>query len=302
MLAPKREISFSHNKLVYIIIPVHNRCEITLTCLERLFHFEAIQHFSVVVVDDGSTDGTSHAIEELFHNVQILQGDGNLWWTGAIALGMKHAYQQGADYFIWLNDDCELQAQTLSALVEFCQEHPQAIAGAQGMIQTQPDQVSFGGKRKTWKGYRYLEASRTQILPCDLLSGNIVCLPRAVIDAIGYPDVQATPHYGGDALYLLRAQKAGFKLYIDGRYPAIDLPGESSLYPHSWLTCLGPPHRLCQLVFNPRSGLSWRVWLRLNWEAYSLWGLIMFLKKYSSIFLITLLRYGSYSLHKRAHP
>jgi glycosyltransferase involved in cell wall biosynthesis len=294
MLLLNKNIEFSRNKLVHIILPVHNRRELTLACMSMLFQVEDIQRFSIVVVDDGSTDGTGETILDLYPSITVLKGNGTLWWTGAIAKGMQYAYNQGAEFIIWLNDDCELTPETLKSLVQFCQDHPKAIAGAQGFAKNDPQTLAFGGKRKTWQGYRYLKADKLQILPCDLLSGNIVCLPRAVIDEIGYPDTRITPHYGGDSLYLVRAKKAGFQLYIDARYPAWSLPGEPRLYPTHWLTCEGEPSRLIKLVFNPKSGLSWRVWLHFNWEAYSVWGLVMFFKKYTSILLITLLRYGRY--------
>jgi glycosyltransferase involved in cell wall biosynthesis len=288
-----------HNS-VFILIPVHNRKEITLKCLQTLQWIGDLARYQIVIIDDASIDGTASAIQTMYRSITLLTGDGNLWWTGAISLGMEYAYTQGAQYIIWLNDDCELLPNTLSALVQFCQEHPSAIAGAQGFVANQPNLLAFGGKRKTWQGYRYIQAELNQILPCDLLSGNIVCLPKAVIDKIGYPDIKRTPHYGGDSLYLLRAQKAGFEIFVDGRYPALSLPGESRLYPSHWLTCDGEPNRLLKLVFNPYSGLSWRVWLHLNWESYSIWGLIMFLKKYISIIFITIFRYYKFFFPHKA--
>jgi glycosyltransferase involved in cell wall biosynthesis len=286
-----------HNS-VSILIPVHNRKSITLKCLQTLQQNGSSERYRIIVIDDGSTDGTASAIQGFYPNITLLQGNGNLWWTGAISKGMQYAYDQGAKFIIWLNDDCELTPETLKSLVQFCQDHPKAIAGAQGFAKNDPQALTFGGKRKTWQGYRYLKVDNLQILPCDLLSGNIVCLPRAVIDEIGYPDTRITPHYGGDSLYLVRAKKAGFQLYIDARYPAWSLPGEPRLYPTHWLTCEGEPNRLIKLVFNPKSGLSWRVWLHFNWEAYSVWGLVMFFKKYTSILLITLLRYWRYIASK----
>jgi glycosyltransferase involved in cell wall biosynthesis len=288
-----------HN-VTYVLIPVHNRKAITLKCLQKLQLNENLEHFKMVVIDDGSTDGTAEMIRAVYPKITVLDGNGSLWWTGAIALGMEYAYTQGAEYIIWLNDDCELLPETIPSLVQFCQENPGAIAGAQGFAKNQPDQLAFGGKHKTWQGYRYIRAEPYQILPCDLLSGNIVCVPKTVIDKIGYPDVQQTPHYGGDSLYLVRAQKAGFKIFVDGRYPAFSVPGESPLYPSNWLASNGDPGQLLKLVFNPYSGLSWRVWLRLNWEAYSLWGCVMFFKKYASIFLITVLRYCQHFLSHKA--
>ncbi|MGG6239897.1 glycosyltransferase family 2 protein [Nodosilinea sp. AN01ver1] len=278
------------NDSIYILIPVHNRRAITLGCLQDLNRNGDLTHHRVVVIDDGSTDGTGAAIQASFPTVTVLAGDGNLWWTGAMRLGMEYAIAQGAQYLIWLNDDCRLAPGTLDGLVQFCGDHPTAIVGAQGFEQDDRDRLSFGGKRKTWQGYRFLTLSPGQTVSCDLLSGNLVCMPRAVVDAIGYPNPHTGPHYGGDSLYLLRAQKAGFRLWIDSRYSVTNHAAESRLCPSDWLMTPGDPWQLVRLAFNPYSGLSWQLWWRLNWLAYGPWGVVMFLKKYLSLFPLTLLR------------
>jgi glycosyltransferase involved in cell wall biosynthesis len=50
------------NKSVFILIPVHNRKTITLACLEALEKNSDLERYQVVVIDDGSTDGTGQAI------------------------------------------------------------------------------------------------------------------------------------------------------------------------------------------------------------------------------------------------
>ena len=276
---------------VYLIIPVHNRKAITLNCLQTLKTNGDLQKYHVVVVDDGSTDGTTQAIKTQYPNIKILQGDGKLWWTGAIKMGMEYAYQQGAEYMIWLNDDCQFSPNTIENLVDFAHTNPNTIIGGQSVNPENKTNLVFGGKQKTWQGYRFLPAPENQIISCDLLSGNIVCLPRSIIDKIGYPDTKITPHYGGDSLYLIRAKKAGYSIFVDGRNSVYTIPSESPLYPQKWLLGEGDPLNLIKLTFIPQSGLSWRVWLTLNWEAYNIWGIIMFLKKYISLLLITALRF-----------
>jgi GT2 family glycosyltransferase len=280
-----------NNKNIYIIIPVHNRKALTLACLENLKTNGDLQKYQVIVVDDGSRDRTAEEVTANYPEVTILKGDGNLWWTGAIAMGMKYAYEQGAEYFIWLNDDCQLSDRTLESLVDFASEHQNAIVGCQGVEMENPNTIVFGGKRKTWKGYRFIQPPINKVASCDLLSGNIVCLPRSVVDQIGYPDASFTPHYGGDALYLILAKKADFSIYVDTRSMVYSLHGESKLYPQKWLLGGGQALDILKLVFVPQSGLSWRVWLKINWEAYAVWGMVMFLKKYLSILLITGLRF-----------
>lgn len=275
---------------VFVIIPVHNRKNITLKCLDNLKTSGDLERYYGIVVDDGSTDGTSEAIQNLYPEVIILSGDGDLWWTGAIKKGMEYALKQGAEFIVWLNDDCQFSEGAIVNLVNCSQNYQGAVAGCQGFELNQPTQLAFGGKLKSWKGYRFINAPSGAIVPCDLLSGNLVCIPRAVITKIGFPDPNITPHYGGDSLYLIRAKKAGFSLLVDARSVVFNHPGEPKLYPTSWLLAEGEPLRIVKLVFIPQSGLSWRVWWALNWEAYSYWGLCMFFKKYSSILLITIFR------------
>ncbi len=278
-------------QFVYIIIPIHNRNQITIACLQNLNTSGDLQKYHVLVIDDGSTDGTAEAIRSRYPMVEILTGDGNLWWTGAIALGMKYAYERDAEFLIWLNDDCQLSSGTIDNLVSFAREHQGAIVGCQGVEPENPEKIVFGGKIKTWQGYRFIHPAANMVVPCDLLSGNIVCLPRTVVDRIGYPNPKLVPHYGGDSLYLILAQKEGFQIYVDTRSIVYSVPGESKLYPKQWLLGEGAPLDILKLAFVPQSGLSWRVWLKLNWEAYSLWGIVMFLKKYASLGLITCLRF-----------
>jgi len=71
-------------KAVYIIIPVHNREALTLACLENLKANGDLQKYQVIVVDDGSSDRTSEEVKVNYPKFIFLQGNGNLWWTGAI--------------------------------------------------------------------------------------------------------------------------------------------------------------------------------------------------------------------------
>ena len=63
--------------MIYIVIPVFNRKQFTKDCLDSL-RKQTDKRFKVVVVDDGSTDGTSDMLKEEYPEVHILYGDGNL--------------------------------------------------------------------------------------------------------------------------------------------------------------------------------------------------------------------------------
>ena len=110
-----------------ILIPAHNRRAVTLACLAALRPAIVGGTWRIIVVDDGSTDGTGDAIRAEFPEVTLLRGDGQLHWTGAIARAMREV-PRGATVF-WLNDDCRPRPGALATLRDFLTHEPRAIAG-----------------------------------------------------------------------------------------------------------------------------------------------------------------------------
>jgi GT2 family glycosyltransferase len=196
---------------VSILIPVHDRKLITLDCLQNLKQNGDLEKYQIIVIDDGSSDGTGFAIREQYPQVKVLEGDGNLWWTGAIAKGMNYAITQSAEFVIWLNDDCILEPNALSILVEFLRSHPRTIAGSvcySATTQTLEETGAWGRQRVT--------AQPGEIVAVHEMSGYCVGIPMGVIQSVGVPDQHRFPHYYGDCTYILRANRLGFSAYILG--------------------------------------------------------------------------------------
>ena len=87
------------NISIATIITCHNRKEKTLTCLTDLMNQDVISgiDLNVYLVDDGSTDGTGDAVKQNFPHVNILQGDGTLYWNG----GMRFAFSEAMKNDKW---------------------------------------------------------------------------------------------------------------------------------------------------------------------------------------------------------
>ena len=202
----------STKELVYIIIPVYNRKATTLKCLEHLQDCRNLQQYHIVVIDDGSTDGTKEAILNSHPEVEILDGDGNLWWTGAMAKGMEYAYNRGAEYFIWLNDDCLPAPDTLNQMVQFMKSNPNTLVAPSCYADFDSRQIQHNG----FQGRVGCAAKLGEVLEVDGMSGWCVGIPATVYKKIGAPDAKKFPHYSGDDIYTLQATKAGFKAYLIG--------------------------------------------------------------------------------------
>ena len=86
---------------IEIVTPVHNRRDITLQCLKSLARIDRTGlEVHVIIVDDGSTDGTSEAIAEQFPETEIVHGDGSLWFTAGTNRGIEAAMKHDPEYVL----------------------------------------------------------------------------------------------------------------------------------------------------------------------------------------------------------
>ncbi len=208
-----------------VLIPVHNRREITLRCLRVLRAAELPAEFGVIVVDDGSTDGTAEAILAEFPDVILVRGDGHLFWTGGIVAGMRHALAEGAAFLFWLNDDCRPDADALPLMLDFLEQNPRAICGASCFAEggDVPVQTAFRQRKAVTASERVTEV--------DGLSGFCVGLPATICAEIGFPDERRLPHYGADGIYTLLAKRRHYRVVLlrDARVTLLDKISVSSL-------------------------------------------------------------------------
>lgn len=235
---------------IYIIIPVHNRKEITLQCIKTLDGNGDLDRYYAVVVDDGSTDGTSEAIAEKYPNVIILKGDGNLWWGGAIEKGMRYAYQQRAKYLLWLNDDCYPTTGAIEGLVNICKNSKNAEIVSAQCLDPDTQEASYGGLIIGKYTLKSIYTQHGNIIQCDALNGNLVCIPRAVVKTIGFPDSDRFPHHLTDYIYTYAAKKAGFNVLLSSQF--IVFCKNDNPY-KSWFLSQKPLFLLWQSYFDPKS-------------------------------------------------
>ncbi len=202
---------------VCIVIPVHNRKSYTQAILtqidEQLTLTKTPHNLSTIVVDDGSTDGTRDVILEKFPHVHLLQGDGSLWWTGAMVKGMEYAVNVlSTDYIVWLNDDISLAETFIQNLLDLCNssQYRKTVVGGIVRDKTYSSWVVYGCV-SGGKPVRDIESYVANLeLKASVLAGNIVVIPRAVIDQVGLPDAIRFPHHGGDFEYIRLVKSKGF--------------------------------------------------------------------------------------------
>ncbi len=275
-----------------IIIPVFNRREITLKCLRQLASLIDRDDWKVCLVDDASTDGTAAAVSAEFPEVLVLEGTGNLYWTGVMELGMRHAVKTGAECCVWMNDDLQTDSHAIHAMVMLAMER-QAIVAAEGVVQheNRPPYYSPGFYRKTHRlETRVLDLNALEPIPVDGCRGNMVAIPKSVIDVIGYPDSKNMPHYWGDVDYSLRATKVGIPCLITIQASFFEAETVRSDN-RSWLLDSRSP---CQ-VFQATVSIKGMYYPRGLWvfglRHWGWWGIYNFCFAYAKLSLICLLKW-----------
>ena len=74
----------------------------------------------IIVIDNNSTDGTQEKVRK-FQSVQFIQCEKNIGFGKANNIGIKHAYDAGADYVFLLNQDCFVETNTIEVLLKLHQ-------------------------------------------------------------------------------------------------------------------------------------------------------------------------------------
>jgi GT2 family glycosyltransferase len=223
---------------LYIIIPVHNRLDATCECLESL-RLQTYKQFKIVLVDDGSSDGTSEHIGQNYPEVVVLQGDGNLWWTGATNLGVRHALEVccAYDYILTLNNDTVLPSDYLETLMSLAGHAPNALIGSIARDYSRRHLCIDEGICIRWSSAKFIKLKAPPesdaLYSVSALPGRGTLIPVAVFRKIGLYDGQNFPHYAADYDFSLCAAKAGYDLLLSPKcylYSRTELTGISNVH------------------------------------------------------------------------
>lgn len=205
------------------LLTCHNRRDQTLACLRALHAcvWPTDSELTVYLVDDGSSDGTGESVRAEFPLVNVIDGDGSLFWNGGMRRAFGAAMLQVYDAYLWLNDDTMLYPQALQNMLACGDELASAHGGRRDIIvgatcDAVSGRLTYGGlaSRSRWSPHYYVHLPvADQPQPCHTLNGNCVLIPRQVVQAIGNID-DAFVHAIGDWDYGFRARRAGFGIWM----------------------------------------------------------------------------------------
>jgi GT2 family glycosyltransferase len=208
-------------KTLTIVILNWNGLADTRAALASLARSEPAPGWSVrlMVVDNGSTDGSVDAIRREYPGVDVLALPENRRFAGGNNEGIRRALAQGADAIMLLNNDTEVDPAMIARLLAVMEAEPRSAVtplidffAPRDVIWYAGATLSVGmglaqhrGLRKRDRG-QYRKVERT-----GYLTGCCLLAPRAAWEEVGLLD-EGYFIYAEDSDWSLRAREAGWRL------------------------------------------------------------------------------------------
>jgi GT2 family glycosyltransferase len=194
-------------------------------CLRSLYDEGLKRSFDVVVVDNGSTDGSQDMLREKHPDIMIIQNDHNVGLAKACNQGIEAT---ASPFVLLLNNDTLVNAEALDALVDFMADTPDAGAvGGKLLNKDCSFQAGYAEFSSLWEefmiathigeslreGYpSHLDVEMQQPTPVGWLSSACLLLRRTALDEVGMLDEEYFI-YGDEADLQYRLQQHGWKVY-----------------------------------------------------------------------------------------
>lgn len=199
-----------------------NSGELTACCIKSLEQSD-YSKISVVVVDNGSIDGSAEKLERQFPKLTILRNEKNLGFAIASNQGIAWAVERGFDYVLVLNNDTTAAPDMVSRLVaEAAKYDDAAVVSAKIFFADTPQRLWFTvGKANLWTA---VFSNPAQNMPDDgrhdspadmgwMVVGCCALIPRRVTEVVGGFDERFFM-YCEDLDWSLRCRELGFRLVL----------------------------------------------------------------------------------------
>lgn len=179
-------------------------------------------NFDVVVIDNGSTDGTKEYVEENWPEVKVLRISENRGYSGGFNFGLNYAFNElNADYVLITNNDVKADIKVISSLVETALISPQ-IGFVTGKVYffDNPNILQSVGKKhddKLWS-VSHIGYGEEEIGQYDNTEERHWCddifwlVNRKLYEKTGGYDTEFQ-FQAEDYEWQVRAKKLGYKLY-----------------------------------------------------------------------------------------
>ena len=225
---------------VVVVVLSWNGLEDTLECLKSLCQSD-YPNLEIVVVDNGSEDGSCAVIAELFPQVTLIANSRNLCFVRGNNIGLDAGLRMHADLLLLLNNDTVVEPDCISELVRALgQDEAIGIVGPLMQRTLRPDLIDMGGDFDFWTGAvilrHFVPAMECNgLFPISYVWGCGLMVRREVLERVGLLDERYIAYYE-DADFCMRARALGYGTAVATRARMLHKVGRSGERRFLWQT------------------------------------------------------------------
>lgn len=203
---------------VSIVILNWNGLEDTSECLRSVMDLE-YDNREIILVDNGSVDGSVKTLQRLFPSITIMENKENVGFARANNQAIEYALARGTDYVWLLNNDTVTLPDALSKLVSAAESPEIGLASPIIYFLEPREKIQFCGSVIDWenKRIRHIESLEelANIEPGENLSlwGTALLMKHRTLSDVGYLSEKYFA-YHEDEEYCLRVARAGYRCVV----------------------------------------------------------------------------------------
>lgn len=207
------------DKRTAIILLNWNSYEHTANCIASLQQVTPA-NFDVIVVDNGSSDGSGTMLKQNFAHIKYIQAPTNLGFAGGNNKGFEYAIAHGYEYSLMLNNDTFVEPNFLELLTNYMDAHKNVGA-------IQPKIFFNNNRQKIWNGGSYFLSwlgwtysknymrtagpAQNNFAEVDWITGCALLVRTSIVQQIGALNDHFFIYYE-DVDFSFRIREAGYKL------------------------------------------------------------------------------------------
>ena len=206
-----------------VIVLAWNGIDYLETCLNSILAQEHAS-FEVIVVDNGSKDGSPDFVQQHFPQVKLIRNDRNLGFAAGNNVGLRAA---NGDILVLLNQDTEVQPSWLAALVHTFSDPGIGLVGCKllypdGTIQHAGGFLQGARSETSHKGRHMVDDGQLdRLVDADFVTGAALGISRSALATVGLLDEAFFPAYYEDIDWCYRTRAAGFRVVYEPRAVAV---------------------------------------------------------------------------------
>lgn len=243
-------------KKISVILINYNGIQYNDACIASILNSTIAECIQIVVVDNASTDDSLSALRDKWggnEQVHIITLDDNYGFSKANNEGVRWSMEQGIDNYLLLNNDTEVEPDTIERLMR-CGQDTQSIVVPKILYADRRDVIWCAGgrfspviRKAVQNGLDQTDNGQFSISgECQFANGCALLLSRNIVERAGYLDERFFLYYE-DTEYSMRAAEKGVAIRyladavvyhkVNGSTGGNERPANAYYITRNWLLC-----------------------------------------------------------------